>query len=148
MIVANCREGPALIGEIIGVYSHLVVNDLKIKQACTSRLSAAAQCVAQADTNRQVTESSISSHHHIDQSRFELIGHVLIIFVIVFKCVFELKLEITDFIRVYLKSKKIFNGEICFMIGIMFPIIPPGPIKNAPRAIKSDCEDLENPTFF
>lgn len=66
----------------------------------------------------------------------------------VFKCVFELKLEITDFIRVYLKSKKNFNGEICFMIGIMFPIIPPGPIKNAPRAIKSDCEDLENPTFF
>lgn len=38
--------------------------------------------------------------------------------------------------------------NICIMIGIMFTIIPPGPIKKAPRAIKSDCEHLENPTFF
>lgn len=46
-------------------------------------------------------------------------------------------------------SFKLFSsGEICFIIGIMSPILPPGPIKNAPRAIKSDCEDLEHPTFF
>lgn len=30
------------------------------------------------------------------------------------------------------------------MMGIMSSIIPPGPIKNAPRAIKSDCADPEN----
>lgn len=34
------------------------------------------------------------------------------------------------------------------MIRIRFTIIPPDPIKNAPRTIKSDCEHFENPTFF
>lgn len=39
--------------------------------------------------------------------------------------------------------KDILSVEKCLMTGIIFPIIPPGPIKNAPRATKSDCEDLK-----
>lgn len=53
VIVANCREGPALSGEITGVCSHLRMDDLKIKQPVLL-ISVAARCV-QAETKQKGT---------------------------------------------------------------------------------------------